>query len=67
MVSEQPTRKVVKEFRKAGWRPGKTVGSHTKWHCPGNSHTFMLPDGHRQISPGVDRKVLEALEGCEHK
>ena len=64
MVSEQPARSVVRALRNAGWVEGKTVGSHTKWHCPGGQHTFSLPDGHKTISPGVVRKVTQAIESC---
>lgn len=61
MVSEQPTRKVVKQMRDAGWTPLRTVGSHTTWQSPTGA-TFTLPDGHRTISPGVYRKLLKALD-----
>lgn len=64
MVAEQPTRIMVRRFKDAEWTPGKTVGSHTKWHCPCGKHTFILPDGHRQISPGVVRKADQALDEC---
>lgn len=64
MVAEQPTRKMVQSFKGAGWFAGKTVGSHTKWHCPCSRHTFSLPDGHRSISPGVVRKAIKALSEC---
>ena len=64
MVSEQPTRKVLKLLRSAGWVSGHTVGSHTKWTGP-NGMTFSLPDGHRQISPGVYSKLLKAIKGAE--
>lgn len=60
MVSEQPTRKVVKQMREAGWVPLRTVGSHTTWQSPTGA-TFTLPDGHRTISPGVYRQLLKAL------
>lgn len=66
MVSEQPTREVTKLLRKAGWKPVRTVGSHTKWAGP-NGTAFTLPDGHRTISPGVYRKLLAAIEEDEAK
>jgi predicted RNA binding protein YcfA (HicA-like mRNA interferase family) len=66
MVSEQPTRKVVKALRAAGWEPHGTQGSHTRWVGP-NGTTFSLPDGHRQISPGVYRKLLTAMKEDEAK
>lgn len=61
MVSEQPTRKVVKELRTAGFRPTRTVGSHTMWQHP-NGTQVSVPDGHGTISAGVYRKVLAALK-----
>ena len=66
MVSEEPTRTIVQALRRAGWVAGKSVGSHTKWHCPGSQHTFSLPDGHKTISPGVVRKVTQAIESCSN-
>ncbi|MEU4195730.1 type II toxin-antitoxin system HicA family toxin [Kribbella sp. NPDC026611] len=65
MVSEQPARKVVKALKAAGWRLIRTEGSHSLYKCPCGQHTFMLPDGHRVISPGVVRKVGKALAECE--
>lgn len=64
MVSEQPTRKVVKDFKAAGWHPLRTEGSHTVYVCGCGAHTFSLPDGHRTISPGVVRKSYKALAEC---
>lgn len=65
MVSEQPTRKVVKAFKDAGWRQVRTEGSHSLYECSCDRHTFALPDGHRMISPGVVRKAGKALAECE--
>jgi predicted RNA binding protein YcfA (HicA-like mRNA interferase family) len=64
MAKQEPTRKVRRELRAAGWRPGATIGSHTKWHGP-NGTTFSLPDGHREISPGVYRKLQAAMKEDE--
>ncbi|TWD79045.1 putative RNA binding protein YcfA (HicA-like mRNA interferase family) [Kribbella amoyensis] len=50
-----PTRKVVKAFKDAGWKRLRTVGSHSIYGCPCGDHSFSLPDGHREISPGVVR------------
>lgn len=66
MVKEQPTRKVIRELRTAGWQAGETMGSHTKWHGP-NGTIFSLPDGHREISPGVYRKLRNAMKEDESK
>lgn len=59
MVSEQPTRVMVKRLRDAGFTPGRTVGSHTKWSS--GSVTVPVPDGHRTISPGVVRQIENAI------
>lgn len=56
MVSEQPTTRVVKILKKAGWVPLRVVGSHTIWQSPSGTR-FSLPDGHKTISPGVYRKL----------
>ncbi|SDS21927.1 Predicted RNA binding protein YcfA, dsRBD-like fold, HicA-like mRNA interferase family [Friedmanniella luteola] len=60
MVSEQPTRTVLKLLRSEGFEPQRTVGSHT-WWTKGNVGV-PVPDGHRTISPGVYRKILKAIE-----
>ncbi|QMU97861.1 type II toxin-antitoxin system HicA family toxin [Microbacterium esteraromaticum] len=63
MVSEQPTRKIVKVLRDAGFTPARTVGSHTVW-VNGNV-SISVPDGHKTISPGVVRKVHKAIEEAQ--
>lgn len=66
MVSEQPTRKMQKELKGAGWVPlPGGDGSHTKYGCPCGKHTRPLPEGHRTISAGVVRKVRSAIEECK--
>jgi predicted RNA binding protein YcfA (HicA-like mRNA interferase family) len=62
MVSEQPTRKVIRELRDAGFRPGRTEGSHTQWVHP-DGRKVSVPDGHRRISPGLYRKIVKAMRG----
>ena len=64
MVSEQPTRKVVKELRKAGFTRDRTVGSHSWWKHP-SGVGVAVPDGHRTISPGVYRAVLKAMKEAQ--
>lgn len=66
MVSEQPTRKVTKLLKDAGWTPLRTVGSHTSWQGP-NGTSFSLPDGHRTVSAGVYRELLKAMNEDEGK
>jgi len=60
VVKEQPTRKVVRQLRDAGFRAVRTQGSHTVYQKGALSVT--VPDGHRTVSPGVYRKVLRAIE-----
>ncbi|WP_146792644.1 type II toxin-antitoxin system HicA family toxin [Agrococcus baldri] len=61
MVSSQPSRKVKKMLRAAGWIPTTAQGSHTKWRAP-SGRSVTVPDGHRSISPGVYRQILRAIE-----
>ena len=61
MIAEQPTRKVTRELRDAGFEPARTVGSHTWWEHP-SGKGIAVPDGHRTISPGVYRKIMKAIE-----
>lgn len=61
MVSEQPTRKMLKLLRKAGFEPIRTEGSHTRWETKGGV-SISVPDGHRTISPGVVRQIMKKIE-----
>lgn len=68
MIAEQPTRKVTKELRAAGFtRVRDAKGSHGFWACPTGQHTMTIPDGHKTISPGVVRKVNKAIAECDCK
>ena len=62
MVADQPTRKVVKELKTAGFTPLRTAGSHATWESENGKVHVSVPDGHRTISPGVYRKVLKAIQ-----
>lgn len=66
MVSEQPTKKVLRELRDAGFAPARSAGSHTMWKHPSGVRV-TVPDGRRKISPGVYRKVLKALKEAENR
>lgn len=66
MIAEQPTKKIQKLLKDAGFTPARTVGSHTFWQGP-NGVAASLPDGHRTISPGVVRKVHKAIEASKHQ
>ncbi len=61
MIAEQPSRKVTRELRAAGFVPTRTVGSHTRWEHP-SGVAVTVPDGHRTISPGVYRQITKALK-----
>lgn len=67
MISEAPTRVLVKKLRKAGFTPRNAKGSHTVWECVAGAHLISLPDGHKTISAGVHRKVLHVLSECDCK
>ena len=60
VIAEQSTRLVIRQLKRAGFRPTGTRGSHTKWQKGANS--IIVPDGHKTISPGVDRKILKVIE-----
>ncbi|WP_037084206.1 type II toxin-antitoxin system HicA family toxin [Prescottella equi] len=61
MIAEQPTRKIQKQLRDAGFHPDRTVGSHTVWKGP-NGASVSVPDGHKTISPGVVRKIAKVID-----
>jgi predicted RNA binding protein YcfA (HicA-like mRNA interferase family) len=61
MVSEEPTRKIVKRLKNAGFSPTEAKGSHTKWTHPSGAQV-TIADGHRMISPGVVRQVNNAIK-----
>ncbi|BDZ42158.1 hypothetical protein GCM10025865_14570 [Paraoerskovia sediminicola] len=61
MISPKPTREVVKDLRRAGFEPGRTRGSHTRWAHPCGVQV-TVPDGHRMISPGVLRQIQAAIK-----
>ncbi|MBX7435604.1 type II toxin-antitoxin system HicA family toxin [Mycobacterium sp. Y57] len=62
---EQPTRKIVKQLKAAGFTETQGKGSHTKWTHP--SGATVVPTGHRTISPGVVRQVNQAIEDSQEK
>ncbi|MFC9553861.1 type II toxin-antitoxin system HicA family toxin [Rhodococcus sp. NPDC056960] len=50
-MAEEPTRKLVKRLKAAGFTAERTEGSHTFWGGP-NGAAVSVPDGHKTISPG---------------
>lgn len=63
MVSEEPTRKLVKRLKDAGFVADRNVGSHTTY--VNGSVSITIPDGHRTISPGVVRQVNKAIQEAQ--
>lgn len=61
MVKEEPTRAVVKRLKEAGFIRTSTDGRHSKWSHP-SGVWVPVPDSHRTISPGVVRKVNQAIQ-----
>jgi predicted RNA binding protein YcfA (HicA-like mRNA interferase family) len=49
-------------LRDAGWSPARTQGSHTLWRSGDGTRSVAVPDGHRTISPGVARRIFDALK-----
>lgn len=61
MVKEEPTRTVVKRLKAAGFSRTSTDGRHSKW-THANGAWVAVADSHRTISPGVVRKINQAIE-----
>lgn len=61
MVSEQPTRVMIRRLWDAGFEPERSVGSHTWWKSL-NGTVISVPDGHRTQSPGLVRKIENAIK-----
>lgn len=66
MVSEEPTRSLVRRLKKAGFVRTEASGSHGRWQHP-SGPMVIVPDGHRTISPGVVRQVNEAIADAKQK
>jgi predicted RNA binding protein YcfA (HicA-like mRNA interferase family) len=66
MVKEEPTRRVAKRLKEAGFTRVSTDGRHSKWQHP-SGVWVPVPDSHKTISPGVVRKVNNAIEESKGK
>jgi predicted RNA binding protein YcfA (HicA-like mRNA interferase family) len=66
VVSEEPTRKLVKRLKAAGFVRSEASGSHGRWRHP-SGPMVIVPDGHRTISPGVVRQVNQAITEAQKK
>lgn len=64
MAKPEPTRVTTKRLKKAGFMPGNTEGSHTKWTHPTGAWV-VLADGHRTTSAGVVRQVDKAIQAAK--
>jgi predicted RNA binding protein YcfA (HicA-like mRNA interferase family) len=60
MVSDQPTRKVLRLLKDAGFVAVRTAGSHTTYQ--NGAVAVSVPDGHKTISPGVYRQILRKIQ-----
>ena len=66
MVKAESTRSVTKRLREAGFVRTSTDGRHSKWtHSSGV--WVPVPDRHRTISPGVVRKINNAIKQSKGK
>ena len=61
MATDEPTRKMTREFKRAGWTELRHDGRHTVYGCPCGQHTFPLPTTHRNVSAGVVAKARKAI------
>lgn len=52
---------MVKRLKAAGFTRISTDGRHSKWQHP-SGVWVPVPDSHRTISPGVVRKINQAIE-----
>lgn len=66
MVAPEPTRTAVKRLKAAGFTRADGKGSHAKWSHP-SGVTVSVPDGHRTQSPGLVRKINDAIKESEAK
>lgn len=61
------SRELVRELTDAGFlleRRARTGGSHSIYKC--GSILISVPDGHKEVSPGVVRKVRKAIvQACD--
>jgi predicted RNA binding protein YcfA (HicA-like mRNA interferase family) len=66
MIKEEATRSVAKRLKEAGFTRVSTDGRHSKWAHPSGAWV-VVPDSHRTISPGVIRKINNAIDDSKGK
>jgi predicted RNA binding protein YcfA (HicA-like mRNA interferase family) len=64
VVKEEPTRTIIKRLKAAGFTRTSTDGRHSKWTHP-SGVWVPVPDSHRTISPGMVRKINNAIKESE--
>lgn len=64
MVKEEATRSIIKRLKDAGFTRVSTDGRHSKWAHPSGAWV-PVPDSHKMISPGVVRKINQAIQQSE--
>jgi predicted RNA binding protein YcfA (HicA-like mRNA interferase family) len=62
LVSDEPSRSVVKRLRNVGFVKSDGKGSHTKWSHQASGAHVVVATGHRMISAGVVNQVNKAIE-----
>jgi predicted RNA binding protein YcfA (HicA-like mRNA interferase family) len=65
MVSDEATRKIIKELRDVDWVEIRRDGRHAIYRCPCGTHQFALPITHSRVSPGVVGKMRRLMTECE--
>lgn len=65
MIAPAPTKEIIKQLKAAGFNQRDGKGSHTNWTCAHGKYVIPVPTGHRTISPGVRRKIDNAIHACE--
>jgi hypothetical protein len=56
---------MVRELADALWSELRSDGRHSVFGCPCGNHIIPVPTSHRMISPGVVRKIRQAIENCK--
>ncbi|WP_083562627.1 type II toxin-antitoxin system HicA family toxin [Mycobacterium malmoense] len=66
MTKAENTRDMVKRLKNAGFERISTDGRHSKYRHPSGVR-ITVPDSHRTISPGVVRKIDNAITEAQER
>lgn len=66
MTKPMKYRELAKLLLAAGFAPEQGKGDHVKWSAPGFDRHVILTHT-REVSPGLTRKALQAIEDKERK